>query len=129
ADLVTAREEQRRRLRRELHEGLGPTLAGITLGLGAARAQLHSAPEAADALLDTLVAQAEQAVADIRRVVYGLRPPALDEFGLVRALELHAQQLAASAPALSVDIEVTGDTPQRLPAAVEVAAFRIASEA
>jgi signal transduction histidine kinase len=129
ADLITAREEERRRLRRELHEGLGPTLAGVALGLGAARAQLRTSPERADALLATLVSQAEQAIADIRRVVYGLRPPALDELGLVRALQLHAQQLTATAPALSVDVEVSGDTAQRLPAAVEVAAFRIASEA
>jgi signal transduction histidine kinase len=129
ADLITAREEERRRLRRELHEGLGPTLAGVALGLGAARAQLRTSPERADALLATLVSQAEQAIADIRRVVYGLRPPALDELGLVRALQLHAQQLTATAPFLSVDVKVSGDTAQRLPAAVEVAAFRIASEA
>jgi signal transduction histidine kinase len=90
---------------------------------------LRTSPERADALLATLVSQAEQAIADIRRVVYGLRPPALDELGLVRALQLHAQQLTATAPFLSVDVKVSGDTAQRLPAAVEVAAFRIASEA
>lgn len=129
ADLVTAREEERRRLRRDLHDGLGPTLAGVTLGLGAARAQLRSSPDDADALLGTLVGQAEQAIADIRRVAYGLRPPALDEFGLVRALQLQAQQLATTAPSLSVAVGLTGDTYQGLPAAVEVAAFRIASEA
>jgi len=129
ADLITAREEERRRLRRDLHEGLGPTLAGVTLGLGAARAQLRSAPDEADALLATLVGQAEQAIADIRKVVYGLRPPALDEFGLARALQLQAQQLATTAPALSVDVEISGEATARLPAAVEVAAFRIVSEA
>jgi two-component system, NarL family, sensor kinase len=101
----------------------------VTLGLGAARAQLRSSPDEADALLGTLMGQAEQAIADIRRVVYGLRPPALDEFGLVRALQLQAQQLAGTAPSLSVDVEVSGDPMHRLPAAVEVAAFRIASEA
>jgi two-component system, NarL family, sensor kinase len=129
ADLITAREEERRRLRRELHEGLGPTLAGVALGLGAARAQLRTSPQDADALLATLAGQAEQAIADIRRVVYGLRPPALDELGLVRALQLHAEQLTLTSPSLSVDVEVSGDMAQRLPAAVEVAAFRIASEA
>jgi signal transduction histidine kinase len=129
ADLVTAREEERRRLRRDLHDGLGPTLAGVTLGLAAARAQLRTAPDEADALLETLVGQAEQAIADIRRVVYGLRPPALDEFGLMRALQLQAQHLATSAPSLSVDVGFSGDAAHHLPAAVEVAAFRIASEA
>jgi signal transduction histidine kinase len=129
AELVAAREEERRRLRRDLHDGLGPTLAGVTLGLAAARAQVRPAPDDAEALLDTLAAQAEQAIADIRRVVYGLRPPALDEFGLVRALQLQAEQVAATAPSLAVRVEVAGDPPQRLPAAVEAAAFRIASEA
>jgi signal transduction histidine kinase len=129
ADLITAREEERRRLRRDLHDGLGPTLAGVTLGLAAARAQLRSSPDDADALLGTLVGQAEQAIADIRRVVYGLRPPALDEFGLVRALELQVQQLATTAPSLAVNVEVLGETASCLPAAVEVAAFRIVSEA
>jgi len=128
AELVTAREEERRRLRRDLHEGLGPTLAGVTLGLHAARTQVRTAPAEAEELLDTLEAQVEQAVADIRRVVYGLRPPALDEFGLLRALQLQASQLGTTSP-----LVVTLDAPEgglgKLPAAVEVAAYRIACEA
>jgi signal transduction histidine kinase len=129
AELVTAREEERRRLRRDLHEGLGPTLAGVTLGLHAARTQVRSAPGDAERLLDTLEAQVEQAVADVRRAVYGLRPPALDEFGLLRALELQASQLAATTPTLAVTLDAPGDGLGRLPAAVEVAAYRIACEA
>jgi signal transduction histidine kinase len=82
----------------------------------------------AEELLDTLEAQVEQAVADIRRVVYGLRPPALDEFGLLRALQLQASQLGTTSP-----LVVTLDAPEgglgKLPAAVEVAAYRIACEA
>jgi signal transduction histidine kinase len=129
AELVTAREEERRRLRRDLHEGLGPTLAGVTLGLHAARTQVRSAPDDAEALLDTLEAQVEQAVADIRRVVYGLRPPALDEFGLLRALQLQASQLGTTAPMLTVTLDVPDGGLGKLPAAVEVAAYRIACEA
>jgi signal transduction histidine kinase len=127
--LVSAREEERRRLRRDLHEGLGPTLAGVTLGLHAARSQVASAPQEATKLLETLEAQVEQAVTDVRRVVYGLRPPALDEFGLVRALQLHASQLEATAPGLTVTLDLPQETIGQLPAAVEVAAYRIACEA
>ena len=127
--LVSAREEERRRLRRDLHEGLGPTLAGVTLGLHAARSHLTSAPEEAERLLETLEAQAEQAVVDIRRVVYGLRPPALDEFGLLRALQLQASQLEATTPSLSISLDVPAQGLGKLPAAVEVAAYRIACEA
>jgi signal transduction histidine kinase len=129
AELVTAREEERRRLRRDLHEGLGPTLAGVTLGVHAARTQVRSAPADAEALLDTLEAQVEQAVADVRRVVYGLRPPALDEFGLLRALQLQAAQLGATAPMLTVTLDAPEAGLGKLPAAVEAAAYRIACEA
>ena len=128
-ELITAREEERRRLRRDLHEGLGPTLAGVTLGLHAARSQLSSAPDEAGRLLETLESQVEQAVADVRRVVYGLRPPALDEFGLLRAVQLQASQLQATAPALEVKLDNPDPDLGRLPAAVELAAYRIVCEA
>ena len=93
--LVTAREEERRRLRGDLHDGLGPTLAGAVLTIDAARHVLARDPEAADALLDRAAASVEATVTDLRRVVYGLRPPALDEFGLVGALRQHAMTLTA----------------------------------
>src|SRR6266702_8995934 len=81
--LVTAREEERRRLRRDLHDGLGPLLALQTLQLDAARSLLVRDPSAADALLVELKAQTQTIIANIRRLVYDLRPPALDELGLV----------------------------------------------
>ena len=126
AELVTAREEERRRLRRDLHDGLGPALAGVTLGLHAAQTQLDSDPVAARALLCELEQQVESAVQDVRRLVYGLRPPALDEFGLVRAVAMHAAQLEDG----GISVEIEQSTPLgKLPAAVEVAAYRIATEA
>jgi len=128
-ELVTAREEERRRLRRDLHDGLGPTLAGVTLGLHAARRQLVTAPAEAGQLLETLETQVEQAVADVRRVVYGLRPPALDEFGLLRAVQLQAAQLEATEPSLVVRLDSPVEGLGGLPAAVEVAAYRIVCEA
>jgi two-component system, NarL family, sensor kinase len=126
--LVTAREEERRRLRGDLHDGLGPTLAGAVLTIDAARRVLASDPEAADALLDRAAASVEGTVADVRRVVYALRPPALDQLGLGGALRQQATTLSAGDPQLTCDVDAPDPMPP-LPAAVEVAAFRIAQEA
>ncbi len=86
--LVTAREEERRRLRRNLHDGLGPTLGGLTLKVGAIRNLLSHDLATADDLLAQLSAEIEGAVGDIRRLVYDLRPPSLDELGLVLEIEV-----------------------------------------
>lgn len=128
AALVTAREEERRRLRRDLHDGLGPTLAGVTLGLHAVRSNMRRDMDASDELLTQLEAQMEEAVRDIRQLVYGLRPPALDEVGLVRALQQQAARLEGSA-GLTIVVQATPPQLDQLPAAVEVAAYRIALEA
>ena len=128
AGLVTAREEERRRLRRDLHDGLGPTLAGLTLGLDTARTRLASQPELQE-LLGKLKAETQRAVADVRRIVYGLRPPALDEFGLVGSLREEVGRLQYEAPSLTVSLEAPADGLADLPAAVEVACYRIVTEA
>jgi two-component system, NarL family, sensor kinase len=122
--LVATREEERRRIRRDLHDGLGPTLAGVTLQLGSARLLLRRDPDAADALLTQLAVETQAAIADVRRLVYDLRPPALDELGLVPALRQQAQRF----PGLAVEVRAP-EPLERLPAAVEVAAYRIATEA
>jgi signal transduction histidine kinase len=122
--LVSAREEERRRLRRDLHDGLGPQLASLTLKLETARNRLTQDP-LADALLSDLAARTQATVADIRRLVYALRPPALDELGLLSALrELTLQ----SSDQVSMRLDVPECLPE-LPAAVEVAVYRIAQEA
>jgi signal transduction histidine kinase len=126
--LVAAREEERRRLRRDLHDGLGPALAAHTLKVGTARALLPPGALVADRLLAELEDDIEAAVADIRRLVYNLRPPALDELGLIGAIRESAAQY--DAPRASPVVQV--DAPERLPplpAAVEVAAYRIVQEA
>lgn len=125
--IVTAREEERRRLRRDLHDGLGPALAGIGMRAEAAQALLDQHDEGVTGILAELRSETAQAVAEIRRLVDGLRPPAIDEVGLVGALGLAAERLRApGAPQVSVG----GDGPlPALPAAVEVAAYRIATEA
>jgi two-component system NarL family sensor kinase len=119
--IITAREEERRRLRRDLHDGLGPSLAAIAMQLSLADS-LEG--EELRKLHETLEAQASQALADIRRLVYDLRPPALDELGLVSALREQGRRFGS--------LSVTVDADERfddLPAALEVAIYRIASEA
>jgi signal transduction histidine kinase len=128
AGLVTAQEEERRRLRRDLHDGLGPTLAGLTLGLDTARSRSAGQPELQD-LLAKLKAETQRAVTDVRRIVYGLRPPALDEFGLVGSLREEVGRLQYEAPALTVTLDAPSDGLADLPAAVEVACYRIVTEA
>lgn len=124
--LVTAREEERRRLRRDLHDGLGPTLAAQMFRLGSARALLATDPEAADRILAQLEGQTEETLAEIRRLVYNLRPPALDQLGLAAAVREYAAQYNGAD--LSVTVEAPDSLPS-LPAAVEVAAYRIVQEA
>jgi len=127
--LVLAREEERRRIRRDLHDGLGPTLAAQTLKAGAARHLVRANPELAEQVLSGLEADLTAALADVRRLVYDLRPPALDELGLAGALRAAAAQFAApggTTPAVTIA------APAQLPplaAAVEVAAYRITYEA
>lgn len=126
ARLITAREEERRRLRRDLHDGLGPTLAALALQADTARDLVRSDPDEAEALLDNLTHQSQAAVVDIRRLVYALRPPALDDLGLIVALRTFANTLAAG----GVTVTIEASEPfAPLPAAVEVAAYRIIQEA
>ncbi|MEW5990328.1 MAG: histidine kinase [Chloroflexota bacterium] len=123
--LVAAREEERRRIRRDLHDGLGPTLAAIGLRAEVAGDLLARDAAGADRVLAELRAEVSGALADIRRLVDELRPPALDELGLVGALEAQAGRFGSSP---RVDVTADGPIPE-LPAAVEVAAYRIALEA
>ncbi|MFI7599473.1 histidine kinase [Actinoplanes sp. NPDC049681] len=123
--IVAAREEERRRLRRDLHDGLGPTLGGVALRIDTARNLATRKPEEADRLLRQAREDVTAAVADVRRLVHDLRPPALDDVGLLGAVRQQAERLRA--PGLTVTVE--GDDLEGLPAAAEVAAYRIVSEA
>jgi signal transduction histidine kinase len=124
--LITTREEERRRLRRDLHDGLGPTLASLTFKIDAARNLLTQDSERADRLLEEVRHQIQETLAQIRRLVYNLRPPALDELGLLSALQ--EQAASYQHQGLQILIEAPECLPP-LPAAVEVAAYRIAREA
>ena len=124
--LVAAREEERRRLRRDLHDGLGPQLASQTLGLDAVDRLIEPEPDRARSLIRELKAQAQAAISDVRRLVYGLRPPALDDLGLRGAL--CEETLRFKEEGLQITFEAPDPLPA-LPAAVEVAAYRIVQEA
>ena len=124
--IVTAREEERRRLRRDLHDGLGPALAALTLQAEAARDWLGSDPARSQTLLEEIIDGTQNALADIRRVVYALRPPALDDLGLIPAIREQAAQYRSG------DLQITVEAPESLPplpAAVEVAVYQIVREA
>lgn len=130
--LVTAREEERRRLRRDLHDGLGATLAALNLEAGVLRRSIHRDPEKAEALVDELRRDILATIEDIRHLVYELRPPTLDQLGLVEAVRSQARQCsqldANGDSPLQVRVEAPETLPS-LPAAVEVAAYRIVQEA
>ncbi|MCX6050310.1 MAG: GAF domain-containing sensor histidine kinase [Chloroflexi bacterium] len=124
--IITAREEERRRLRRDLHDGLGPQLASQALKLEAIRDLIRARPARAEQLVDDLIDKSQETIADVRRLVYGLRPPALDEFGLMGAIREYARQCEIKG------VRITVAAPEQLPplpAAVEVAAYRIVQEA
>jgi two-component system, NarL family, sensor kinase len=125
--LLHAREEERRRLRRDLHDGLGPTLAAIGLKVDTAVSWVRRDPDTAERLLDEVRRDLTATVADTRRLVRGLRPPALDELGLVGAIKALAEHFSAG-ETTATDISVTADGLPALPAAVEVAAYRIVQE-
>jgi len=126
--LVLAREEERRRIRRDLHDGLGPQLAGVALKLETLRNRLADDP-LASSLLSDLAKRTQEATADIRHLVYELRPPTLDELGLVVALrEGLAQYTQQGCNGLNIMLDAPESLPP-LPAAVEVAVYRIVQEA
>lgn len=128
--IVAAREEERRRLRRDLHDGLGPVLTGIAFKADAASNTLTDQPGHARELLGALRADTTAAIDDIRRLVYGLRPPALDDLGLIGSLRQQSVRLAQQPDGGRVAVCLNApDSLPPLPAAVEVAAYRIITEA
>jgi signal transduction histidine kinase len=124
--LVTTREEERRRLRRELHDELGTQLAGINVQMGRLRSLIVSDVEAADELAVELRGEVRIAIAGVRRILHDLRPTALDQLGLPAALREIAGQAERSGLHVTVDLP---DELGPLPAAVDVAAYRIVQEA
>jgi two-component system NarL family sensor kinase len=126
---VEAAAAERVRLQRELHDGVGPILTSAAFQADAASNLIHTDPAGAERLLDEIRTELRGAIDDVRRVVYGLRPIELDNAGLVGAIRQRLAGLPAAGPG---QINVEMDLPDQLPAlspAVELAAYRIASEA
>ncbi len=123
--IVVAREEERRRLRRDLHDGVGPMLAAVTTLADVARLRASRDPGALDDVLERLQACSGEAVGDLRRIVDGLRPAAVDELGLAGALRALGESFDATG--ISVEVDAPADPPSS--AATELAAYRIAAEA
>ena len=124
--LVFALEEERRRLRRDLHDGLGPSLANIAMLTETGRDLYAQDPDQAENILNKAVRQTQEAIEDIRRLVYNLRPPALDELGLIGALRDQICEYENT----GIEFRFTApDSLPQLPAAVEVAVYRITLEA
>jgi two-component system NarL family sensor kinase len=122
--LVIAREEERRRIRNDLHDGLAPTLSSLQLQLGVVRKLVNSDPDRASAMIDGMREDLSSATGEIRRLVYDLRPPMLDELGLMGAIKSIKLQDG------KVNYRFIAPDPlPALPAALEVAVYRIVSEA
>ncbi|WP_438854627.1 sensor histidine kinase [Agromyces sp. M3QZ16-3] len=122
--LVLAREEERRRLRRDIHDGIGSALAALALQAGNLRRSLPVGTDGAEERATRLESGIRDAVLDIRRIVDDLRPPALDDLGLAGAVRERADSLLPGR--VTLDIRTRGSV---LPAATEVAAYRITTEA
>jgi signal transduction histidine kinase len=127
--LIMVREDERRRIRRDLHDGLGPTLAGVALQVDLARSLLEQDPDGAATTLERVASRVQEAIGDVRRIVDELRPPVLDQLGLVAAIREGAGFLTGRVGGdCSLTVEVNGHL-GLLPPVVEEAAFRIVMEA
>jgi len=123
---VTTLEEERRRMRREIHDGLGPTIASASMRLELSRSLLRTDPGATDRILAELAEIHRSVIRDIRRLVDGLRPIILDHLGLDAAVR---EMVASMGGGVRTNLDCALGNLDRLPAAVEVAAYRIVSEA
>ncbi|HEX6151084.1 sensor histidine kinase [Nocardioides sp.] len=124
--LVLGREQERRRLRRDLHDGLGPSLAGLGLQVDAVQNLLAAGADPGDRI-EQLRAGLRETVTEVRRIVEGLRPPVIDDLGLFGAVAELGRELRDRS-GLALELELPAGRPP-LPAAVEVAAYRVTQEA
>ena len=120
--LVESREHERSRLRRDLHDDLGPMLAGMAMQLGRCRTSSSVDADLAASRLQRLEAEARAALERTRHLSRDLRPPTFDDLGLVGAV-------VEAGTALGVQVRVGAESVPGLSAAAQVAAYRIATEA
>ncbi len=125
--VVRAQEEERRRVARDLHDGVGQTLSGLAAGLAALESRLQGHDEPAHKQIENMKTYAMQSVEELHRVITDLRPSLLDELGLVAALRSYVRHYAETLP-ITVNVEIDGPS-RRLPPEIETVLFRIAQEA
>jgi signal transduction histidine kinase len=127
AKIITAQEEERRRIARELHDDISQTLTGLVMSLGSAEAIMDSDPSVARQSLESLRHLTSEAVENVRRLIRDLRPSLLDDLGLVPAISWYVENYLAPA-GVKAKLE-TSDSDQRLSPTVEIALFRVVQEA
>jgi signal transduction histidine kinase len=126
AQVTATQEEERQRIARELHDGMGPALASLNLRLRTARKLLERDDHPAAKEIEELAELVQANIQDIRRLIHDLRPAALDELGLVPALR---EYVARCQQEHNLVIKFTADEGERLSTPVETALFRIVQEA
>ncbi len=119
---VASAEAERRRIERDLHDGLQPQLVNLALDLGLAKSRLRSDPGAAQSIIDRAHEEAKRAAGDLRNLVRGIHPSVLDERGLDAAL-------SALVASCAVPVAVSVSLPHRPPQAVETTAYYVVAEA
>jgi signal transduction histidine kinase len=134
--LIFAREEERRSMRRNLHDDIAPRLAAMRLTASLVVDWIRKDPRKAIDIMEKYKQDIGDTVEEIRSIVYDLRPQALDELGLIGAIRQridqirHIQQVRDITDTAPLDVELRA--PEQLPilpAAIEVGAYRIATEA
>lgn len=124
--LISAHEDERRRIARELHDEVSQSLTGLMMSITAAEGIRD--PASLQQRLSTTYQSAEATLEEVRKLIHDLRPTALDDLGLVSAVRVHARNLLETA-GLTLTFEASGFGHRRLPAAVETTVFRVAQEA
>jgi len=125
--LISAHEDERFRIARELHDEVSQSLTGLMMRLNAAEAALPRGPGEAQAVLGGIRSVAEATLEEVRKIVFDLRPTLLDDLGLIPAVRHYAKNLLE--PGVMVRFQAGGFGQQRLPRAIETTVFRIAQEA
>lgn len=124
--LIASQEEERRRVAYEIHDGLAQVASGTLQHLQSFASLYHPHEAQVGMKLDQALACAQQVVKEARRVIAGMRPTALDDFGLASALRMQVENLRSDGWDVSYEESVPGN---RLPPAIETALFRVAQEA
>lgn len=124
--IVTAQENERQRIARELHDGPGQTLTGLGLGLAATEARLQTDPAIAAQQLTELRDLNARTLQELRDIIVDLRPSLLDDLGLVAALRSQIQQVEQRTDT-AIALEINGNR-RRLSPQLETIVFRIVQE-